>query len=341
MVFNPSDASNWFLCWDEETAGEGKSFQLQVKIENIVFRDLLSDGINSYITVCRQRKGSTSGWELLGKTAPIKDEANPEYPEGFRIFYDQETNLDEDSLKVICYHRREGLGHEEVIGTASTSIRELVRTFGTRVQFELLKPKKNKVVGTVWFLGEPLPSQSPRGGSNIFQFKIAAMAPRATKVTLQPSRVFLVIFREREDGTWGVVYRGPVVKRHAVVKIINPRLPIVLSPVSVRQSELVLGSTPMRRIKFSFFHAGRHGEPHVILGEVTTTVDEILNEFSEDTSLDFSLNGEVIGEFANVSHKKDGRTNTFEIEVNYFDPENDAREIQERRRNTVLNLDSP
>lgn len=341
MVFNPSDASNWFLSWDEETADKGKSFQLQIKLSNLVFRDLLSDGINSYVTVCRQRKGPDSGWELIGKTAAIHDERNPEYPEGFRIFYDQETNLNEDLLKIICYHKREGFGHEEVIGTSCISIRELVRAFGTRVQAELLKPKKEKVVGSTWFLGEPLPNQSPKGGSNTLEFRISAMMPRKSEVKYQVARVFLAISRERADSTWGTVYRSPVVKRHPVIKIVNRRLPILMKPVTVRQSELVLGATPLRKVKFSFFHAGRHGEPHVVIGEVVTSVDEILNEFSEDTSLDLTLGDQIIGEFANISRKDAGGLTTFVIEVNYFDSRNDAREIQDRRKNKVLNLDSP
>lgn len=341
MVFNPSDASNWYLTWDEDTADQGKSFQLQVKLNNLTVRDLLSDSINSYITVCRQREGPSSGWELIGKTTTIRDDANPEYPEGFRIFYDQETNLNQDSLKVICYHKREGFSHEEVIGSSTISIRELVRAFGTRVQAELIKPKKNKVVGSTWFLGEPLPNQSPRGGANSFEFKIAAMAPRKSEVKFQVARVFLVISREREDSTWGVVYRSPIVKRHPVVQLINPSLPILMKPVSVHQSELVLGSTPYRKVKFCFYHAGRHGEPHITIGEVVTSVDEILNEFAEDTSLDLTIDGQVIGEFANISRKVKDKHTAFNIEVNYFNSNNDAREIQEKRKNKVLNLDSP
>lgn len=341
MVFRPEAAANWFLTWDEDAAEAGKSFLLQIKLSNLVFRDLLSDGINSYATICRQRNGPGSAWELMGKTAIIKDESNPEYPEGFRIFYEQDTNLSEDLLKVICYHRRDTLGHEEVIGTACISVRELVRTFGTRVQVELLKKKTEKVVGAVCFLGEALPNLSPRGGGKAFEFQIAAMVPRKTDVKYQVAKVFLVISRERDDKTWGIVYRSDVVKKLAVVNLTNRKHQIVFKPFKLRQAEFVLGMTPMRRIKFSFFQKGKRGEPHINVGEVVTNADELSHEFVEDTSLDFSLNGQVIGECANMGRVEEKNVTTFQIELNYFDSESDAREIDERRRQKTMNLNSP
>lgn len=164
MTWSAEAASNWFLTWDSDSPSEGKSFLLQVEISNLTYRDLLSDGVNSYVTICRQRNGPSSGWELIGKTGVLKDENKPAYPEGIRIFYEQGTNLSEDLLKVICYHRREGLKSEEMIGSACISVRELVRAFGTRVQVELVRKKRERVVGWVWFLGEGLPEVSPRGG---------------------------------------------------------------------------------------------------------------------------------------------------------------------------------
>lgn len=341
MVFRPEAAANWFLTWDEDTADEGKSFLLQIKLSNIAFRDLLSDGINSYATICRQRKGPGSAWELLGKTAIIKDEPNPEYPEGFRIFYEQDTNLSEDLLKVICYHRRDALGHEEVIGTACISVRELVRTFGTRVQVELLRKKTEKVVGAVCFLGEALPNQSPRGAANAFEFRISAMAPRKVDVKYQVAKMYIVISRERDDKTWGIVYRSDVVKKLAVVNLKNRKHQIVFKPFKLRQAEFVLGMTSMRRIKLAFFQKGKRGEPPINIGEVVTTADELLHDFVEDTSLDYSLDGQVVGEFANMGRAEEKNLTTFQVELNYFDSENEMREIEERRRQKAMNLNSP
>lgn len=341
MVFRPEAAANWFLTWDEDAAEAGKSFLLQVQLSNLVFRDLLSDGINSYANVCRQRNGPASAWELVGKTAIIKDETNPQYPEGFRIFYEQDTNLSEDLLKVICYHRRDTLGHEDVIGTACISVRELVRTFGTRVQVELVKKKTEKVVGSVWFLGEALPSQSPRGAANVFEFRISAMAPRIADVKFQVAKVFLVVSRERDDNTWGIVYRSDVVKKLAMVNLTNRKHQIVLKPFQLQQSEIVLGMTPMRRVKFSFFQKGKRGEPHINIGEVVTSADELSHEFVEDISLDFSLDGQVMGEFACIGRVEEKTLTTFQVELNYFNTENDTREIEERRRQKTMNLNSP
>ncbi|CDF33925.1 unnamed protein product [Chondrus crispus] len=341
MVFRPEAAANWFLTWDEDAADAGKSFLLQVKIAALSFRDLLSDGINSYATICRQRNGPDSAWELLGKTAIIKDDPNPEYPEGFRVFYEQDSNLSEDLLKVICYHKRDGLGHEDVIGIACISVRELVRTFGTRVQVELLRKKSQKVAGSICFMGEALPHHSPRGSNTTFDFHVAAMTPRKNDGKYQFAKMFLVISRERDDKTWGIVYRSDVVKKLAIVNLTKSKHQIVFKPFQLRQAEFVLGMTPKRRIKFSFFQKGRRGEPHIRIGQVVTSAEELLQDFAEDTSLDFMLDDRVIGEFANVARTEEKNITKLNIELNYFDSEREAREIKERGKRKVMNLNSP
>lgn len=342
MVWNTQAATNWFLTWDEDSITDGKSFLLQVQLTNITRRELLSDAVNSYITICRQRNGPSSGWELIGKTALIKDDPNPAYPEGFRVFYEQHTNLTLDLLKVICYNRRDTLGHEEIIGTACISVRELVRAFGTRVQVELMRGKSDRIVGAVWFLGEALPNQSPRGGNNCFDFEISAMPHRKSEIkfTVVP-RLFLVVSRERDDQTWAVVYRSDVVRRLTMSSLLNRRMQIVFKAFSLKQSELVLGKTPMRKIKFDFWQKGKHGEAHVCVGSVQTCVDELLNDFAEDTSLDLMVDGQTVGEFVSVSRRCENHHVGLRIEVNYFDLQGDLRDVEERRMKRGLNLDSP
>lgn len=342
MVWDTKAATNWFLTWDEDSAADGKSFLLQVELTNLIHRDLLSDSINSYVTICRQRNGPSSGWELIGKTALIKDDPNPAYPQGFRVFYEQCTDLSHDLLKVICYHRRDTLAHEDIIGTACISVRELVRAFGTRVQVELLKGKTDKIVGAVWFLGEALPNQSPRGANNSFEFCISAMPPRRAdlKFPVVP-KLFLVVSRERDDQTWAVVYRTDVVRGQTMAGLLNKHMRIVFKPFALKQSELVLGKTPMRRVRFDLFQKGKHGESHVCVGSVYTCVDELLNEFLEDTSLDLLVDGGTVGEFASVSKSCEKHHMRLQIEINYFNLQADLREMEERRMKRSLNLDSP
>lgn len=341
MVWNTQAATNWFLTWDEDSIADGKSFLLQVQLTNVTHRDFLSDSINSYITICRQRNGPSSGWELIGKTALIKDDANPAYPEGVRVFYEQHTNLTEDLLKVICYNRRDALGHEDIVGTACISVRELVRAFGTRVQVELVRGKSDNVVGMAWFLGEALPNQSPRGGNTCFEFEISVMPHRKSEVkfTVVP-RLYLVVSRERDDQTWAVVYRSEVV-RLTMSGLLNRRMRIVFKPFSLKQSELVLGKTAMRKIKFEFLQKGKHGETGMCVGSVQTCVDELLNEFMEDTGLDLVVDGQTVGEFVNVSRGCENNQVRFQIEVNYFDLQGDLRAMEEREMKRSFNLDSP
>lgn len=339
MVWNAQAASNWFLTWENEDAEDLKSFVLQIHVTDLTFRDVLSDGINSYVSICRQRNGPVSGWELIGKTNIIRDETSPAYPQGFRIFYGPDTDLDQDRLRIICYHRRDAWAREQVIGTATISLMEMVRTFGTKTKVELVR-KGGKVMGSVWFLGEALPSQSPRGGDNEMRWKIAAMAPRKARMGI---RTFLVVSREREDKTWAVLYRSEVVKRNLISEIWSSnKLSVLFPSLVLRQSEVVLGKTPVRRVRFEIFEKGKHGEGHVCIGEVTTSVDEILNEFVEDTSLSLKVDGEMVGEFACVKRKEEEeRVVSFEVEVNYFDQQAAIREIEARRQKKRMNLDSP
>lgn len=77
------------------------------------------------------------------------------------------------------------------------------------------------------------------------------------------------------------------------------------------------------------------------MGHVLTNIDEVFNDFLEDTSLDLRIEDNVVGEFACVSKKQIDKITTFEVQVDYFDIEKEAREIEERRKNKTLNLDSP
>lgn len=314
---------------------------LQIKLSNLVYRDLLSDTINSFILLFR-REDMNRTWTEVGRTAIIYDEMNPEYPEAFPISFSKSTNLSEDMLKVVCYNHKEPLGHNDIIGTAKISMRELVRAFGTRVQIELVKKRNEKVVGSVWFLGESLPVASPRESCTQFRFKISSMAPRKSEVKHQTPKVFLVISREREDKTWSVVYRSSVVKRGSFVGIVNRKAPLTFKAFQISQADLTLSMATGRKIKFTFFQKGKNSEPHVCVGEVTTSVDELVNDFVADTSLDLCLNGEVVGEFADVArHFDDEKVISLQVEVNYFDSEGDARQIEERRKRKTLNLNSP
>lgn len=289
-------AQNWFLTWGEgESEDAGKSFVLQVEISGLVFRDVLSDGINSYVLVERYESGSNGRWKMIGQTAVVKDEESPKYPESFRVFYQQHTDLSNDFLRVTCVNRRDALGHTDVIGTVSISVYELVRTFGTRVRVELLsrKRKDERVVGRVTLVGEGLPSQSPRGGDNLFKFKIACQAPRKSEVRYGMPRPFLVISRERDDGTWSTVWRTPIAKRQSRMSL--NRSAFLFKEFHLRQSEMVLGKRPQRRILFALLHHGKKGDPHIELGEAITSADELLNDLEADSSTDLLLNGEVIG----------------------------------------------
>lgn len=315
LIHKPS--SNWFLTWDKDSANDGKCFLLQIKLQNVNHRQIRSDGPNVYAVVYRRYNGAVT-YTKVGTTSLIKDDRNPEFPDGFRIYFDQYTDLSDDMLKIICFHRRElPPSHEYVIGAATITIRELVRTFGARVNVELVRQHDGRSVGGVWFLAEPLPVRSPRGGSNVMEFTISVLPPRRTEIKFQTTRIFIVVERQRNDMTWSAVYRSEVFKRDGV-KRLNKKARIYINPFEIRQGELVLGMTAMRKIRFSLFQKGKKGESHVRLGEVISSVDELMNEFQVDTSLDVRVNSQIVGEFANVGRLDENTRTSLNIEVNYF-----------------------
>lgn len=330
------NATNWFLTWDESSAHHGKSLSLQVKILNISFRDFLSDGVNSSTAVYR-RSAFDKTWTHLGTTDIIRDDVNPEYPEAFRLCYDQQTDLTRDAIKVVVFNRRDTLGHEDVIGSASISMRELVRAFGTRVQVELIRRRDNRVVGTVWFIGEALPTCSPQNASDKLTFCIAAMPPRRIDIGFHTPRMFFTVARERQDNTWSVVYRSELLKKstlslHSItlstLALSSKKGVLEFKPFTLQLGDLMLGMTMSRRVRFTFYQKGKHGDVHMVVGQVNTTVDELVNEFAQDTSLDVLVKGEIVGEFADIRRVDDKSCSSFSIELNYFAVHGDGQASQ-------------
>lgn len=295
-----------------------------------MYRDLLGDAIHSFVVIYRQHSGRKN-WEEVGRTAIIRDEPSPQFPEGFRLYYDQATNLSEDKLKVVSYIRREALHREAVIGTAEISMRELVRAFGTRVQVELIKNRSDKIVASIWFLGEALPCCSPRGGSNILHFEISSRLPRNIDLKHQSLRMYLQISRERTDLTWSAVYRSPFVKSSSLLALRNRNATLNFNPFELRQSELVLGMSIDRRVKFSFFQKGRKNQPHSCVGEVITTVNQLLNGFEQYTTLDLRVNDELVGAFAAISKGATQKITILEIELIYFNSDCESQLVQKGR----------
>lgn len=316
-VHKPS--TNWFLTWDDQSRSDGKSFLLQIKFHNLLHRNPTTDVINSYAVIHRRHNGEHTFIEV-GTTSMIPNDPNPQYPDGFRVYYDQHTDLTDDLLRVICYHRREvAPSYHHVLGSATITLRELLRAFGARVSVELIRKKDAKVVGSVWFIAEPLPIRSPRGGSNTMQFTLSVMHPKYAGVKFQFNtiRLFLVIERERSDHTWSVAYRSRVYKRDLVQSLASRSAYIVLDPFQVRQGELVLGMTATRKIRFSFFQKAKKGQPHFIVAHVVTTVAELMTEFQVHSSLDASIDSNVVGKFSNIARIDEHQLTSFDVQLNY------------------------
>lgn len=322
---------NWFLTWDADSANDGKCFLLQIKLFNLIYRQNRNEGPNVYAVVYRRHNGAKT-FTKIGTTSIIKDDRHPEFPDGFRIYFDQQTDLSDDLLKIICFHRRElPPSHEYVLGAATISIRELVRTFGARVNVELLRQDNQRVAGGVWFYAEALPVRSPRGGSNIIQFSLSVLPPRRSEIRFQSIRIFAVIERERSDRTWSVVYRSDVYKHEGMIRLTRkPR--IQFDTFQVRQGELILGMTALRRVRISFLQKGRRTDPHLRIGEVMTSVDELISDFHVDCRLELCLNSKVVGNFVNVGRLDEDTCASFDIDVNFFTSEASTEKCLRRRQ---------
>lgn len=308
---------NWFLTWDADSVNDGKCFLLQIKLFNLVHRQNRNEGPNVYAIIYRRHNGAKT-FTKIGTTSIIKDDRHPEFPDGFRIYFDQQTDLSDDLLKIICFHRRElPPSHEYVLGAATITIRELVRTFGARVNVELIRQGSQRVAGGVWFYAEALPVRSPRGGSNVIQFSLSVLPPRRSEIRFQSVRMFLVVERERSDRTWSVVYHSDVYKHEGMMRLTRkPR--IRFDTFQVRQGELILGMTALRKIRISFLQKGKRTDPHLRIGEVTTSVEELITDFQVDCRLDLCLNSNVVGNFINVGRMDEDTCASFNVDVNFF-----------------------
>lgn len=310
-------SSNWFLTWDDESHHGGKSFLLQVKIRDLVHRNPLTDVVNSYAIIHRRHNGENT-YTQIGTTSLIQNDCNPEYPDGFRIYYDRHTDLADDFLNVVCYHRREVTpSYQFALGSATITVRELVRAFGARINVELVRQKDRKVVGSVWFIAEALPVRSPKGGDNIMQFCMSVLPPKIVGIKLQSLRLFLLVERERSDRTWSVVYRSRVYKRDVVQSLTNRHRLIAFKPFEIRQGELVLGMSAMRKIRFSFLEMARRGHPPFTVACVVTSVDQLMNEFQADSCLNACIDNQVVGRFKSVARIDEHQLTSFDIHLEY------------------------
>lgn len=346
--------SNWFTSW-EEGEESGKSFLLQVSLEGVTNPSLIHDSVNAYVRLQRSTCGVGGPWEEIGNTETVENETDPEYAAGFRILYTEETDLTKDVLRAQVFHKHDtGLQSDEKLGEADVTLNEMLRTFGTKLMVELLKPKKDKIAGRIWFHGEALPLVSPRGGHNLFDFRIKMQTPPSDVCgdaydRLGASRMFLVVSRERPaDGSWAVVHRTGYVKKGStrVSRKIHSHLKSYLMVPRFRllQTNLILGGTLERQIRVQVFMKGRKDEGHSLIGTSVFTVDELLKYLRSDTCVDFTKDEDIIGEFAVIqreeaSQKKAGTRYKYEVEINFEDEKEIAEKVRKVQKRNMMRLD--
>lgn len=345
---------NWFLTWDDESASDGKCILLQIKLHSITYRSNRFENPNIFATLYR-RHNCAKTYTKMGTTSLIREDCNPEFSDGFRVYYDQQTDLMDDMLKVICFYRRDiPPSNEHVIGAASISLRELVRAFGTRINIELTRfGEQDKSCGGVWFYAEALPLQSPRGGDNLIQFFISSTVPPTHptdqfRFAYQSSKMFVVVERERTDKTWGIAYRGEAVRKEGGIKQIlsSNKSNIgkyVLKSFQLRQGELILGMTALRKIRFSFFQTGRKsGDPHTRVGSVVSSVDELINDFQVESSLDVKFESQVVGDFVlRRRFEEDHHSVSFDIHLKFYEQQDLQAMALERGQTDWYRPNSP
>lgn len=338
------EVENWFTTFSEDEEVSGKSFLLQVELEGLSSRDRLSDDVTSFVKLGRSSAGPGGPWKPIGRTSVIEDDPNPSFQEGFRVFYNHETNLGTELIRASAF-QTSSLSGEEFIGSSEITMRELLRTFGTSLKLELFRPNSEKICGRITFLGEGLPSRSPRGGQNTFEFKFKAMVPPKEisgtgsvqmSLAMTAQRLFLVVSRERDDGSWSTVHRTGYVKKGSMLMVRSRRAHLTFPAVKILQKELVLGKTPTRAVRFKLFQQGRRGDEHVPVGSATTTVGDLLENLGPGGSLGLHIHGDEVGELS-IAEKVHGGVArgeyvTFEMEFNYFEKDSDEKQIRERRK---------
>lgn len=348
----PEEGANWFRTWAEDDDGVGKSFHLQVELEGLSVHTHTSP----YVKLSRSSSGIAGPWKRIGETSVVSDEKDPAFAEGFRIFYEQATDLSKEMVKAEVWHHREGLMSDERVGEASLALIELLRTFGTKVKIDLLKHKSEKLAGRVQFLGEKLPPVSPRGGKNSFTFRIKIETPPSEEIssgngTFAPSRLFIAVSRERQDGSWGMVHRTGYVRTGSTrmsQKLKAKRRSYLSVPsFMLAQTELLLGEGLSRPIRLQVIMHGRKDESHSVIGAAILTVDELLHDLSSETSVDFCIDDEIIGEFAVVERSMEPGKNpsseayTYDVQINRFNEEEEAKKYRIAKKKKNLNLNSP
>lgn len=348
--------SNWFTTWDE---GEecGKSFQLQVALEGVSNPSIIHDTVNAYVQLQRSSNGVSGPWEPIGNTSVVQDEKDPQFAEGFRVFYEQDTDLTKDMLRAQVFHKHDmGLQSDDLIGEADVTLNELLRTFGTRLMVELLRPKSDKIAGRIWFLGEALPCMSPRGGKNSFDFRIKMQTPPSDVVQdahggLGSSRIFIIVSRERTDGSWGVLHRTGYVKKGStrVSRKIHSHLKsyLMVPRFNLLQTNLILGGKLERQIQVQVLIKGRKDEGHTLVGTSTFTIDDLLKYLRSDTCVDLTKDDEIIGEFAVIEREEilgsgeegPGTKYKYDIEINFNDEKKNAEQVRKVKKQNRMRLD--
>lgn len=350
FAMGTSLGANWFHTWADEES-YGKSFHLQVELEGLSVHTHTSP----YVKLSQSSHGISGPWRDIGQTSVVSDEKDPAFAEGFRILYEQSTDLTAEMVKAEVWHHRDGLMPDERVGEASVSLMELFRTFGTKVKVEILKQKSDKIVGRIQFLGEKLPTSSPRGGKNSFSFKMKVETPPSQEIssghgTFAPSRLFVLVSREREDGSWGIVHRTGYFKTGSTrmsQKLKSKRKSYLIVPrFTLNQGEMLLGEGPERPIRMQVVMHGRKDEKHTVIGTSVLSVDELLNDLFSETSVDFCADEEIVGEFAVMERRElvslGGATAyTYEIQINRFDEEEDAKKYRQALKKKNVNLNSP
>lgn len=349
-----SQGANWFTTWDEDDES-GKSFFLQTSLEGVSNPSLLHDSVNAYVELQRSGNGVCGPWEVIGSTSVVFDEKDPDFAEGFRVLYDQDTDLTKDMLRARVFHKHESaLLSSQLIGEADVSLNELLRTFGTKLMVELLRPKTDKICGRIWFLGEALPSSSPRGGKNAFEFRIKLQTPPSDAFQdgvgmIGAPRLFLIVSRERTDGSWGVLYRTGYVKKGStrISRKIHSRLRsyLIVPRFTLQQTNLILGGKVDRQIQVQVLTKCRKDDGHKVVGTSVFTVDDLIHDLRSDTSVDFVQDEESIGEFAVIERVKgagSSRTSTrysYDVEINFSDEKKNAEKIRKVKKQNRMKLD--
>lgn len=288
------DNSNWFLTWGEDDDAS-KSFLLQVEGEGLSYGGLLSDTVNSFAKIERSSNGVSGPWEEVGETGVLFSERNPQYAEGFRLVYEQGEDLTKEMVKVGIYQKHDSIviadaRSRELIGEVRVTLNELLRTFGTKLKVELRRPKSDKICGRVQMLGEALPARSPRGGRNSFEFNVKIQAPPNevfdnVSGAVGALKMYLIITRERDDGSYSVLYRTGYVKKGITRmsrKLHSKRgSQLVFEAFTLMQQLIILDGKMTRPLRFQLMVKGKGDEENHCLGYSDFSVDEV--RFDYDT----------------------------------------------------------